>query len=124
MHCDHDVENLIYSISYSFDFLMLVTEFFSQDLRWHSLSYCVVNYFSPVSLPIEGHYPGNKSTKPYTSYELRNIRDQLLDRDDRADIFSVPRPVGGAYTMVDPLKQIRQNKANAVSTSTGQFLCF
>ena len=60
---------------------------------------------------------GFKTNRPYTSYELKSIRDQLQDRaDDRyLDVYSTPRPTGGTYTMVDPLKHLRNNRNTAVS---------
>lgn len=59
---------------------------------------------------------GYKTHRPYTAYELKSIREQLQDRgEDRYDVYSAPRPVGGTYTMVDPLRHLRHARNNAVS---------
>ena len=68
------------------------------------------HFYRPSNLPVEGATSGRKSPRPYTSYELKSLRDQLKDNDDKLDIFRVPRPVGGAYTMVDPLRNNCRNK--------------
>lgn len=46
----------------------------------------------------------------------------MMGKDDSLDVFSVPRPVGGAYTMVDPLRHIRQSKASSVQFVTHRYL--
>ncbi|XP_067931086.1 centromere protein F-like [Watersipora subatra] len=67
-----------------------------------------------VNLPMEGGISGHKSHRPYTSYELKSIREQLQNRDDIYDPFSAPRPVGGNYTMIDPLRQQRNARNIAI----------
>ena len=69
--------------------------------------------FRPISLPVEGDVSGQKSSLPYTSFALKNIREQSQEREDIYDPCSAPCPVGGTYTMVDPLRHLRQAR-NAV----------